>query len=245
MLESKSRNKNRSIRFTKTTIMRIGSIGLAVAVLLFVGIFLHLANASGTPSAEADIPAGVTAAGDTAWNEASWPENPASFLADKPAYSSVPNGGIRGAVLSGNSLVYKVDKSAGEREPIILTLFADDSDGDKLFYSVSNMPDGASFNPDTLTFSWTPRYNQAGSHTVCFEVSDGLASDYEDVTIDVIRYGENWDVNADGDANVLDIVMVGQHWSESGLSAWIKEDTNEDGEVNVLDMIVVGQHWTG
>jgi Putative Ig domain/Dockerin type I domain len=246
MLVSKSRSQNRSSRFTNTTIMRIGSFGLAVAVLLFVGIFLHLANASGASSPEAKLPAGVTATGDTASDEAPGPESPANPVVDKPADSSLPNSSnVRGAVLSGNSLVYKVDKSAGEREPIILTLFADDSDGDKLYYSVSNMPDGASFDPDTLTFSWTPRYNQAGTHTIRFEVSDGQANDYEDVTIDVIQYGENWDVNVDGQANVLDIVLVGQHWNETGLNAWIKEDTNEDGEVNVLDMIVVGQHWTG
>jgi hypothetical protein len=246
MLESKSRSKNESIRHRDNMIIRIGSLGLAVAVLLFVSIFLHLANASGDSSSAAKLPANVAIAGDTVSVEVTGPESPADPIADKPAAGPVPNSSnIRGAVLSGNSLVYKVDKSAREQEPIILTLFANDPDGDKLNYSVSNMPDGASFDPGTLTFSWTPRYNQAGTHTVRFEVSDGLASDYEDITIDVVQYGENWDVNVDGNANVLDVVLIGQHWNESGLSAWIKEDSNEDGEINVLDMIVIGQHWTG
>ena len=55
----------------------------------------------------------------------------------------------------------------------------------------------------------------------------------------------NWDVNMDGDVNVLDMTLVGQHWGETGANHWIREDVNSDGTVDVLDMIVIGQHWTG
>jgi hypothetical protein len=41
------------------------------------------------------------------------------------------------------------------------------------------------------------------------------------------------------------MVIVGQHWGETGLTGWIREDANEDGTVNVLDMIIIGQNWTG
>jgi hypothetical protein len=246
MIESKSRSRNKSIRFTSATMIRVGSIGLAVVVLFFVSIFMHFANATVTPSSAADLPGNIESGDQAPLSEMSGPESPANPVSNGAADNSIPNStNIRGAVLSGNSLVYKIDKPAREREPIILTLFASDPDGDELIYSVSNMPDGASFDPGTLTFSWTPRYNQAGTHTLRFEVTDGTASDYEDISIDVIQYGENWDVNVDGDSNILDIILVGQHWSEAGQSAWIKEDSNEDGEVNVLDMIVIGQHWTG
>jgi hypothetical protein len=229
--------KNTRRRFKDTTIIRIGSLGLAVVALLFSGVFIHFTHIQGNASSADTLPAASAVAPVQ--------EEPRGTIPGGSAGNTPSNNpGVRGAVLSGNSLVYRVDKSTG-REPIILTLFATDDDGDKLFYSVSNMPEGASFDPDTLTFSWTPRYNQAGTHTIRFEVSDGQASDYEDVTINVIQYGENWDVNVDGNANVLDIVLIGQHWNESGLAAWIKEDSNEDGEINVLDMIVIGQHWTG
>jgi hypothetical protein len=221
------KKSNKSRWFKDINIIRIGSIGLAVAALLVLGVFLHFANAPETTTSAAA--ASLSAASDRPADNA----------------NTSNNKNVRGAVISGNSLVYKTDKPFGEREPIILTLFANDLDDDQLIYSVSNMPAGASFDPDTLTFSWTPLYNQAGSHVLRFEVSDGLDSDYEDVTINVIQYGENWDLNVDGNANVLDIVRVGQHWNENGLTAWIKEDTNEDGVINVLDMIVVGQHWTG
>jgi hypothetical protein len=55
----------------------------------------------------------------------------------------------------------------------------------------------------------------------------------------------DWDVNADGKTNVLDMIRIGQHWGETGQIGWIPEDVNHDGSINVLDMIPVGQHWTG
>ncbi len=128
---------------------------------------------------------------------------------------------------------------------LTFTVSATDADDDQLVYSASNLPEGASFDPGTRTFSWTPRYDQAGTYSVHFEVSDGELTDSEDVTITVIKLNEDWDVNGDGSANVLDMVLVGQHWDETGLTGWIVEDANEDGTVNVLDMIVIGQHWTG
>lgn len=67
---------------------------------------------------------------------------------------------------------------------------------------------------------------------------------FEDVTSTVAQSQEEWDVNGDGIASVLDMILVGQRWGETGLSGWIKADTNKDGTINVLDMIIIGQHWT-
>ena len=78
-----------------------------------------------------------------------------------------------------------------------------------------------------------------------YTASSRAFTDSEDITITVVKLYEDWDVNGDGTADVLDMILVGQHWGETGLTGWIREDTNEDGTVNVLDMIVVGQYWTG
>ena len=156
-----------------------------------------------------------------------------------PTAADEPQGGVTATGLDYDSSI------AETGENLTFTITATDPNNDSLIYSASNLPDGASFDPDTQTFSWTPRYDQAGIYTVHFEVSDGELTDAEDVTITVVQTNEDWDVNGDGAANVLDMVLIGQHWGETGLTGWIREDANEDGTINVLDMIVIGQHWTG
>jgi hypothetical protein len=49
---------------------------------------------------------------------------------------------------------------------------ANDPDGDALTYSSSQLPTGASFDPNTRLFSWTPTYGQMGSYTVTFNATD-------------------------------------------------------------------------
>lgn len=136
-------------------------------------------------------------------------------------------------------------KSSDEGAPLSFTLSATDADSNPLVYSAAGLPEGASFDSGTKTFTWTPRYNQAGEYSVHFVVSDGDLTDSEDVTITIVKLFEDWDVNGDGAANVLDMVLVGQHWGQNGLTGWIRADTNEDGTANVLDIILIGQHWTG
>ena len=136
-------------------------------------------------------------------------------------------------------------RSSNEGESLTFTISATDPDVDPLTYSVSNQPDGASFDPGTQTFSWSPRYDQAGVYSVRFEVSDSQLTDYEDVSITIIQLYEDWDVNGDSNVNILDMIQVGQHWSENGLTGWIIEDVNEDGTIGILDMIIISQYWTG
>jgi hypothetical protein len=71
---------------------------------------------------------------------------------------------------------------------LTFTLSATDMDlpANTLAYSATGLPAGASFDPATRAFSWTPGYSQAGSHTgVQFSVSDGTATDSETITITV------------------------------------------------------------
>ncbi|HOS98390.1 MAG TPA: putative Ig domain-containing protein, partial [Deltaproteobacteria bacterium] len=49
---------------------------------------------------------------------------------------------------------------------------ATDPDGDILTYSAVSLPTGATFTPATRLFSWTPGYDQAGTHTATFQVTD-------------------------------------------------------------------------
>ena len=54
-----------------------------------------------------------------------------------------------------------------------------------LRYSASRLPGGATFDPVTRAFTWTPGPGQAGIHTVRFTVDDGVLPEYRESTITV------------------------------------------------------------
>lgn len=69
-----------------------------------------------------------------------------------------------------------------------------------------------------------------------------------------IAYGSaapNWDPNADGQANVLDLTIIGGNWQAVApldfqgdpIKYWISADVNADGAVNVLDLTTIGGQW--
>jgi len=97
----------------------------------------------------------------------------------------------------------------------------------------------------------TVTFTAMGAGTSAIEITDALlgALPGQPATLittsgDVMVYPD-WDINMDGEHNVIDMVSIVDHFAETGAVHWVREDVNRDGEVNVLDMILVGQHWTG
>jgi hypothetical protein len=94
--------------------------------------------------------------------------------------------------------------------------------GDQVHFSVSATP-----VPSTAAWPWQ---KTAG------RVNHPLSISYVPLT---------GDVNGDGHVNALDLVLVGQHFGETGAPGWIPEDVNVDGHIDVLDIILIFQNWTG
>jgi photosystem II stability/assembly factor-like uncharacterized protein len=64
-------------------------------------------------------------------------------------------------------------QSVNEGQPLTFTLTASDVDaGQAITFSASNLPSGATLNPATGVFTWTPGFNQAGTYTVNFTATD-------------------------------------------------------------------------
>ena len=61
-----------------------------------------------------------------------------------------------------------------------------------------------------------------------------------DLTITVASKPK-WDVNADGQVSVLDLILVARHFGEKA-SANSNVDVNNDGVVSILDLILVARH---
>ncbi|MEI7465867.1 MAG: putative Ig domain-containing protein, partial [Burkholderiales bacterium] len=64
-------------------------------------------------------------------------------------------------------------RSVREGDPIRVAFSALDVDGDPLRWRSPNLPPGATLNPLTGVFEWTPAYNQAGPWKVSIWVDDG------------------------------------------------------------------------
>jgi uncharacterized protein (TIGR03437 family) len=67
-------------------------------------------------------------------------------------------------------------QAVNEGQPLAFTLTSTDVDmGQAYVYSSDNLPSGATLNPQTGVFAWTPGKTQAGSYTVNFTVTDNGA----------------------------------------------------------------------
>lgn len=75
------------------------------------------------------------------------------------------------------------NKSVSENALLSFSVSATDADGHSLTYSATGLPSGANFTGQT--FTWVPTYDQSGSYTVTFTVSDGELMDSEQITIAV------------------------------------------------------------
>jgi hypothetical protein len=76
-----------------------------------------------------------------------------------------------------------------EGHELSFSVHATDPDGDTVTLSAENLPEGASFDPETGNFIWTPTLSQSGNYVVTFTVTDdGTPSRTVtmDVTISVI-----------------------------------------------------------
>ncbi len=63
-------------------------------------------------------------------------------------------------------------KEIDENSPLSFTINATDPDGDSFTHSGENLPVGATFNPQTGVFLWTPMQSQAGNYIVTFHATD-------------------------------------------------------------------------
>lgn len=97
-------------------------------------------------------------------------------------------GGGGGAANSAPVLVPIGSKTVNEGQVLSFSMSATDANGDALTYSAANLPQGRTFDPATMTFSWTPAYGQAGTYRdVHFQVSDGRLITWEKITIEVAK----------------------------------------------------------
>ena len=99
-------------------------------------------------------------------------------------------------------------RSTQEATPLQFTVNAKTpAAGVALTYSASNLPSGAVFDPASRTFSWTPRYGQAGTYQPRFIVNDGVLPESVVVAVTVTSRLLG-DVNGDGSVGCTDMTLA-------------------------------------
>lgn len=53
----------------------------------------------------------------------------------------------------------------------------------------------------------------------------------------------NWDVNKDRKCTILDLILISNHYNETGKNGWIREDIDNNGIVQVNDLNLVVLHY--
>ena len=124
--------------------------------------------------------------------------------------------------------------TVSQEELLTLKLSATDPDQDEITYSANNLPQGATLNNDT--FSWTPEIGTIGIFNIEFSASDGLLSDSTNLKIDVTEKEEETILLTElFDTNYLTEWEVQDVNSISGPSQWEVVDGKLTQTSNIFD----------
>ena len=89
------------------------------------------------------------------------------------------------------------DRSVDEGATLGFVVSATDADGQTLTYGASNLPSGATFDPETRTFAWTPGYDQSalaspGRGRVTIVDDDTIGADIDgDLSYDLLWHNQS------------------------------------------------------
>ncbi|WP_221033165.1 putative Ig domain-containing protein [Actomonas aquatica] len=142
------------------------------------------------------------------------------------------------------------NREATELEELNFVVSATDPDipVQSLSYSLEGEPDGASIDPTSGVFAWTPTEPQGpGDYTFTVQVSDGVESDAESITVRVQEYNEPPVLDPVSDKQVmeLDDLSFVVTATDPDLPAQIFSFSLEDAPVGASIDIATGEFtWT-
>ncbi len=88
----------------------------------------------------------------------------------------------------------------------------------------------------STTFSTAGNY----SYYICAKDTNNNTNITSIVTFSI---PPNWDINNDGRCTILDYVLISNHFNQTGLFGWIREDIDNNGVINLMDLITGSDHY--
>jgi len=140
-----------------------------------------------------------------------------------------------------STLVPSAGSTYNEAESISIEASASDEDGDTLSYIIKI--DGVTVSTSS-SYVWNTDSSSAGIHIIEVNVSDGTESTSIQHSITINDVHPRWDVNEDGEVNILDITIIGQHYGNTVSAPYPRWDVNEDGMINIQDLTITSYHFS-
>ena len=104
-------------------------------------------------------------------------------------------------------------------------------------------------NNTTLINTWIANSTNSGTFLLGFSTSATIAEDPAGNSIPInfinaeIKISPRYDINADFVVNIIDLVILRQHYGESTSEPYPRYDMNKDGIVNIMDLVTLKQHY--
>jgi len=108
-------------------------------------------------------------------------------------------------------------------------------------------PDASTMNVSMDTFEghnfwYNTTFTQSGMYSYFIWASD-LGGNTSQSNTSAFLMPPNWDVDMDGEGNLLDLILISHHYSNAGSPGWLREDINNDGMINILDLVLESNHY--
>jgi uncharacterized repeat protein (TIGR02543 family) len=110
-------------------------------------------------------------------------------------------------------------------------------------------PDGSWNNVSMITrtsgtyyYRSTTAFSTEGNYTYYIWAIDTSSNANSSSSV-LFSMPANWDVNIDGYCTILDLVLISNHYDESGSNGWIREDVDNNGTIQVLDLVCLSNHY--
>jgi len=73
--------------------------------------------------------------------------------------------------------------------------------------------------------------------------SNDTSNNQETSSSYILSMPPNWDINNDGISNILDLILISNHYNEIGYNGFLREDVDNNGVINILDMNLFSNHY--
>jgi hypothetical protein len=94
----------------------------------------------------------------------------------------------------------------------------------------------------TTTYYYNTTLTDHGNYTYSIWAKD-TATNTATSSQSLFSKPPNWDINNDGDANLLDLNLLGLYYGNEDSPGWRREDIDNNGKIEILDFTLFGNNY--